>query len=157
VKLPLALVLALVAPTILAGCATPENNGPCVPLVLEPAESTLRAGEQFMLVDVSITNCGAEALTLDGGPCGYDLLPRLTRGTGTWVLLNGAALRPESLVCDQPAVTATVQPGETTHVNARWNGLLETDTGAFLPAPAGDYETSASALGERATGTVRVQ
>lgn len=152
------LPILLLAPALLAGCTNPSSSvdEDCVPVAMSPLDDSLTPGETFVILTVEVSNCGDAALALDAGPCGYDLLPRLSRDNETWVLKDGAALRPESLDCTEPSSSTTLQPGKTARISARWNGLLENATREFPPAPAGEYETSVSALDETVSGKVRV-
>jgi hypothetical protein len=153
-RAPLA-VFALLMPTLLAGCASPEG-GPCVPLRLLPESTEVNADYPFADITVEVTNCGDAPLEVSTGACGLDLLPRLSDGNETWVLRKGAALRPEGACNAADARGIRLPPGETYPETARWNGFLERDDGSFSAASPGDYTTSATVQGETVTGKVRV-
>lgn len=152
----LVVVLALLAPAALAGCAGSNAEDECESVVMKPLDGSLTPGETFVVLTVEVSNCGAAPIRIDAGPCGYDLLPRLERNNSTWVLKDGAALRPDNLDCQDGPAEVELGAGKTARISARWNGQVEREPGEFIDAPPGEYATRLAALNETVTGKVRV-
>lgn len=156
---PLALALVALLPA-LAGCASdaPADAAECVPLQLAPEDDEIRVGQAFLRVTVTVRNCSDEPITLHGGPCAADVMPRLVLDDREWVLREGAALRREQLTCDDPTrdTQQTIPAREAVQIVARWNGYILDETGRAQPAAPGVYTTRATVLNETVEGQVRV-
>ncbi len=157
--------LVVVAALVTAGCAAPENPPEeCKPLTLEPERVTLTPRVDAIL-RAEASNCGLTTVTLATGPCGIDLLPRLTVGKNTYILADGGALQSRHFPCESATnSTTTLAPDHSARISARWNGTIDvtpcpapckaTD---FERAPKGKYTVTISAFNTTATATVEVR